>query len=91
MNVPLKNRNVVDSDVEWKVDIINYALLYLSFISFCRDNLESYTSDYTAQVLVGYCLVYIFMQTFMILGSVFMSLLAGALFDVFKGEALSQP
>jgi hypothetical protein len=54
MNVPLKNRNVVDSDVEWKVDIINYALLYLSFISFCRDNLESYTSGYTAQVLVGY-------------------------------------
>jgi uncharacterized membrane protein YdjX (TVP38/TMEM64 family) len=78
----------IDPDVEWKVDIINYALLYLSFISFCRDNLESYTSDYTAQVLVGYCLVYIFMQTFMIPGTVFMSLLAGALFGVFKGVAL---
>ncbi|WVZ09932.1 hypothetical protein V8G54_014462, partial [Vigna mungo] len=53
-----------------------------------RDNLESYTSDYTAQVLVGYCVVYIFMQTFMIPGTVFMSLLAGALFGVFKGMAL---
>ncbi|KAB1215978.1 hypothetical protein CJ030_MR4G023610 [Morella rubra] len=53
-----------------------------------RDHLESYTSDYTAQVLVGYCMVYIFMQTFMIPGTVFMSLLAGALFGVFKGVAL---
>jgi uncharacterized membrane protein YdjX (TVP38/TMEM64 family) len=55
---------------------------------FHRDHLESYTSDYTAQVLVGYCMVYIFMQTFMIPGTVFMSLLAGALFGVFKGVAL---
>ncbi|KAK1571581.1 hypothetical protein Q3G72_019546 [Acer saccharum] len=47
-----------------------------------------YTSDYTAQVLLGYCMVYIFMQTFMIPGTVFMSLLAGALFGVFKGVAL---
>lgn len=54
----------------------------------CRDHLESYTSDYTVQVLVGYCIVYIFMQTFMIPGTVFMSLLAGALFGVLKGVAL---
>lgn len=54
----------------------------------CRDNLEIYTSDYTVQVLVGYCLVYVFMQTFMIPGTVFMSLLAGALFGVVKGMAL---
>ncbi|KAK1423557.1 hypothetical protein QVD17_18861 [Tagetes erecta] len=31
-----------------------------------RDHLESYTSDYTMPALVGYCTVYIFMQTFMI-------------------------
>ena len=54
----------------------------------CRDNLEVYTSDYTVQVLVGYSLVYVFMQTFMIPGTVFMSLLAGALFGVFKGMVL---
>ncbi|KAK4486531.1 hypothetical protein RD792_009216 [Penstemon davidsonii] len=60
----------------------------LQDIQILRDNLESYTSDYTVQVLVGYCLVYIFMQTFMIPGTVFMSLLAGALFGVFKGVAL---
>lgn len=33
-------------------------------------------------------MVYIFMQTFMIPGTVFMSLLAGSLFGVFKGVAL---
>lgn len=33
-------------------------------------------------------MVYIFMQTFMIPGTVFMSLLAGSLFGVYKGVAL---
>ncbi|KAH9617663.1 hypothetical protein KSS87_013635 [Heliosperma pusillum] len=40
------------------------------------------------QVLVGYSVVYIFMQTFMIPGTVFMSLLAGALFGISRGLAL---
>ncbi|KAG7952524.1 hypothetical protein I3843_12G064900 [Carya illinoinensis] len=60
----------------------------LEDIQTLRYHLESYTSDYTAQVLVGYCAVYIFMQTFMIPGTVFMSLLAGSLFGVLKGVAL---
>ncbi|XVF52003.1 hypothetical protein PTKIN_Ptkin04bG0230400 [Pterospermum kingtungense] len=60
----------------------------LEDLQILRDHLEAYTSDYTVQVLVGYCVVYIFMQTFMIPGTVFMSLLAGALFGVFKGVAL---
>ncbi|KFK22681.1 hypothetical protein AALP_AAs42556U000100 [Arabis alpina] len=60
----------------------------LEDLQILRDNLEIYTSDYTVQVLVGYCLVYIFMQTFMIPGTVFMSLLAGALFGVYKGMVL---
>lgn len=60
----------------------------LEDLQILRDNLESYTSDYTVQVLVGYCAVYIFMQTFMIPGTVFMSLLAGSLFGVFKGVVL---
>ncbi|XP_052881527.1 uncharacterized membrane protein At4g09580-like [Gossypium arboreum] len=60
----------------------------LEDLQLLRDHLETYTSDYTIQVLVGYCVVYIFMQTFMIPGTVFMSLLAGALFGVFKGVAL---
>ncbi|GMJ12512.1 hypothetical protein like AT4G17790 [Hibiscus trionum] len=60
----------------------------LEDLQILRDNLEIYTSDYTFQVLVGYCVVYIFMQTFMIPGTVFMSLLAGALFGVLKGVAL---
>ncbi|XP_052211433.1 uncharacterized membrane protein At4g09580 [Diospyros lotus] len=60
----------------------------LQDLQILRDHLESYTSDYTIQVLLGYCMVYIFMQTFMIPGTVFMSLLAGALFGIFKGLAL---
>ncbi|KAK3182978.1 hypothetical protein Dsin_030264 [Dipteronia sinensis] len=60
----------------------------LEDLQILRDHLEDYTSDYTTQVLLGYCMVYIFMQTFMIPGTVFMSLLAGALFGVFKGVAL---
>ncbi|KAK1325744.1 putative membrane protein [Acorus calamus] len=60
----------------------------LEDLRILRDHLESYTSDYTIQVLVGYCIVYIFMQTFMIPGTIFMSLLAGALFGVFQGVAL---
>ncbi|CAN7013413.1 hypothetical protein BRARA_K00486 [Brassica rapa] len=60
----------------------------LQDLQILRDNLEIYTSDYTVQVLVGYSLVYVFMQTFMIPGTVFMSLLAGALFGVFKGMVL---
>ncbi|XVF52331.1 hypothetical protein PTKIN_Ptkin05aG0010100 [Pterospermum kingtungense] len=60
----------------------------LEDLQILRDHLETYTSDYTLQVLVGYCIVFVFMQTFMIPGTVFMSLLAGALFGVFKGVAL---
>ena len=75
-------------NLERKLENLHHAVLYLKFIYFCRDHLESYASDYTAQVLVGYCVVYIFMQTFMIPGTVFLSLLAGALFGVFKGVAL---
>lgn len=62
--------------------------LLLETFFFYRDNLESYTTDYTIQVLVGYCTVYIFMQTFMIPGTIFMSLLAGSLFGVLQGVAL---
>lgn len=57
-------------------------------IRLISDHLEDYTSDYTVQVLVGYCAVYIFMQTFMIPGTIFMSLLAGALFGQLGGVAL---
>ncbi|XP_059307028.1 uncharacterized membrane protein At4g09580-like [Lycium ferocissimum] len=60
----------------------------LQDLQILKDHLEDYTSDYTVQVLVGYCSVYIFMQTFMIPGTIFMSLLAGSLFGIFKGVAL---
>jgi uncharacterized membrane protein YdjX (TVP38/TMEM64 family) len=65
------------------------APLFLTIKWFpCSGHLENYTSDYTVQVLVGYCAVYIFMQTFMIPGTIFMSLLAGALFGQLRGVAL---
>ncbi|KAL2893599.1 hypothetical protein RDABS01_009508 [Bienertia sinuspersici] len=50
-----------------------------------KDNLALYANDHPAQFILGYCSVYIFMQTFMIPGTIFMSLLAGALFGVFRG------
>lgn len=53
-----------------------------------RDNLAVYARDYQANFILGYCSIYIFMQTFMIPGTIFMSLLAGALFGVIKGGIL---
>ncbi|GLJ49036.1 hypothetical protein SUGI_1034470 [Cryptomeria japonica] len=57
-------------------------------LQILKDHLASYTRDYTAQVILGYCATYIFMQTFMIPGTIFMSLLAGALFGTTRGLAL---
>ena len=53
-------------------------------IFFCRDNFAAYAEDHPAQFILGYCSTYIFMHTFMIPGTIFMSLLAVALFGVFK-------
>ncbi|PRQ24399.1 putative SNARE associated golgi family protein [Rosa chinensis] len=53
-----------------------------------KDHLGTYANDYPAQFILGYCSTYIFMQTFMIPGTIFMSLLAGALFGVFRGLLL---
>ncbi|KAK1374991.1 SNARE associated Golgi protein family [Heracleum sosnowskyi] len=60
----------------------------LNDLRILRDGLEMYTNDYTAQVLIVYCMVYIVMQTFMIPGTIFLSLLAGSLFGVLRGVAL---
>lgn len=57
----------------------------LSDLRLLKDNLETYSNDYPAQFILGYCSTYIFMQTFMIPGTIFMSLLAGALFGVIRG------
>lgn len=50
-----------------------------------RDHLSTYAQVYPAKFILGYCSTYIFMQTFMIPGTIFMSLLAGALFGVVRG------
>lgn len=60
----------------------------ISDLRLLKDNLALYANDYPAQFILGYCSVYIFMQTFMIPGTIFMSLLAGALFGVFRGLLL---
>lgn len=57
----------------------------LSDLRLLKDNLATYANDYPAQFILGYCSTYIFMQTFMIPGTIFMSLLAGALFGVIRG------
>ncbi|MCO5613415.1 hypothetical protein L7F22_067691 [Adiantum nelumboides] len=60
----------------------------LADLRVMKDHLSVYTKDYTLQVLIGYIAVYIFMQTFMIPGTIFFSLLAGALFGIYKGILL---
>lgn len=60
----------------------------LTDLRILKDNLAVYASDHQAQFILGYCAVYIFMQTFMIPGTIFLSLLAGALFGVVKGVML---
>ncbi|KMT20087.1 hypothetical protein BVRB_1g001060 [Beta vulgaris subsp. vulgaris] len=60
----------------------------ISDLRLLKDNLALYANDYPAQFILGYCSVYIFMQTFMIPGTIFMSLLAGALFGVTRGLVL---
>nr|XP_048332156.1 uncharacterized membrane protein At4g09580-like isoform X2 [Ziziphus jujuba var. spinosa] len=60
----------------------------ISDLRMLKDHLMTYAQDYPAQFILGYCSTYIFMQTFMIPGTIFMSLLAGALFGVFRGLLL---
>ncbi|KAI5567608.1 hypothetical protein POPTR_013G113000v4 [Populus trichocarpa] len=57
----------------------------ISDLRLLKDNLATYVSEYPAQFILGYCSTYIFMQTFMIPGTIFMSLLAGALFGIVRG------
>lgn len=60
----------------------------ISDLRMLKDHLASYAKNYPAQFILGYCSTYIFMQTFMIPGTIFMSLLAGALFGVVRGIVL---
>ncbi|KAI4352864.1 hypothetical protein L6164_007075 [Bauhinia variegata] len=60
----------------------------VSDLRMLKDNLGTYAKDHPAQFILGYCSTYIFMQTFMIPGTIFMSLLAGALFGVTRGIIL---
>ncbi|XP_010543371.1 PREDICTED: uncharacterized membrane protein At4g09580 [Tarenaya hassleriana] len=60
----------------------------ISDLRLLKDNLGTYASDYPVRFMMGYCSTYIFMQTFMIPGTIFMSLLAGALFGVIRGFVL---
>lgn len=57
----------------------------LSDLRILKDHLATFASVYPTQFILGYCSTYIFMQTFMIPGTIFMSLLAGSLFGVISG------
>ncbi|KAL3504003.1 hypothetical protein ACH5RR_033844 [Cinchona calisaya] len=57
----------------------------LSDLRMLKEHLGTYARLYPAQFILGYCGTYIFMQTFMIPGTIFMSLLAGTLFGVIRG------
>lgn len=73
-----------------QVDTIFFMIVifFYSLNLWCRDNIAVYARDYQAKFMLGYCATYIFMQTFMIPGTIFMSLLAGALFGVVRGILL---
>ncbi|PKA63747.1 putative membrane protein [Apostasia shenzhenica] len=60
----------------------------LSDLRALKENIAVYAKDYPTKFILGYCSIYILMQTFMIPGTIFMSLLAGALFGVGKGLVL---
>ncbi|TVU45478.1 hypothetical protein EJB05_04967 [Eragrostis curvula] len=60
----------------------------LADVRLLKNNLAVYARDHQVNFILGYCSIYIFMQTFMIPGTIFMSLLAGALFGVIKGGIL---
>ncbi|KAL9245489.1 hypothetical protein vseg_019135 [Gypsophila vaccaria] len=78
--------------VFWRMPASQYGHIKLprnvSDLRLLKENLAMYASDHPTQFILGYCSTYIFMQTFMIPGTIFMSLLAGALFGVFKGLLL---
>ncbi|XP_019175963.1 PREDICTED: uncharacterized membrane protein At4g09580-like [Ipomoea nil] len=57
----------------------------ISDLRMLKDHLAMYADMYPTRFILGYCSTYIFMQTFMIPGTIFMSLLAGALFGVLRG------
>ncbi|KAL2653411.1 hypothetical protein R1flu_021539 [Riccia fluitans] len=54
-------------------------------VRLLTEYISGYAKDYPLQVTLGYIFSYVFMQTFMIPGTIFMSLLAGSLFGVTKG------
>ncbi|KAK9713744.1 hypothetical protein RND81_06G048600 [Saponaria officinalis] len=76
----------------WRMPASQYGNIKLprtiSDLRVLKESLAMYASDHPTQFILGYCSTYIFMQTFMIPGTIFMSLLAGALFGVFRGLLL---
>ncbi|CAN0928263.1 Uncharacterized membrane protein At4g09580, partial [Linum grandiflorum] len=75
--------------IYWTMPASQYGKLRIprtvSDLRLLKENLQTYANDHPAQFILGYSSTYIFMQTFMIPGTIFMSLLAGALFGVIKG------
>ncbi|KAL0022440.1 hypothetical protein WJX79_000626 [Trebouxia sp. C0005] len=53
-----------------------------------RDLMKQYAASFPVQVTIGYCLVYIFMQTFAVPGTLSLSLLSGALYGALPGLLL---
>ncbi|CAA6664314.1 unnamed protein product [Spirodela intermedia] len=60
----------------------------ISDIRVLKDHLADFANNYQTKFMLGYCSIYIFMQTFMIPGTIFLSLLAGSIFGVVKGVLL---
>eukprot|EP00850_Spirogloea_muscicola_P000744 SM000003S10989 [mRNA] locus=s3:119140:121243:- [translate_table: standard] len=53
-----------------------------------RSTLDLYGDQYETQVVVGFSCLYLFLQTFVVPGCLFLNLLAGSLFDFYEALAL---
>ncbi|KAJ8321002.1 hypothetical protein KUTeg_002589 [Tegillarca granosa] len=60
----------------------------LEDLTVMTDLLQQYQTEHFSYVLLLFCSAYLYKQTFAIPGSVFMNLLAGALFGVWRGFPL---
>ncbi|CAL5220013.1 g1958 [Coccomyxa viridis] len=75
------------SGADW-VALRRFPPLSIDQLADQRDVVQRYALQHPAALLAGYTMVYVFMQTFAIPGTVSLSLLSGALFGIVRGLLL---
>ncbi|KAK9901612.1 hypothetical protein WJX75_004724 [Coccomyxa subellipsoidea] len=72
---------------DWAI-LRQFPPLSISQLAAQRDVVQSYAAEHLVATLVGWTMVYVFMQMFAIPGTVSLSLLSGALFGTLRGLCL---